>query len=224
MSGTVGRFVDPCPHFHELNELTTEHVRLREQHQRLTLVYDQKQQEIAQLKAMKTQDQKDMKHLLEQYAVLESQNAGLRMKVQNCKDDLFKLQPVSQVPDSVISQQYEALSSAISDWVDDEVARFSDAWQQRNGEEPPEIFHHGEIDHIKDILALYPDSGGEYVLRCVISYALHCELFSHTIFLFGLPVAESEGLRYTARSMKSLEPPRGKREIMSALELADQSA
>ncbi len=190
-------------------DFVLEYNHLHQQQQRLSRAYIQNEQQLEQLTAEKTHDQEEIKSLREQCGVLERQNTKMRQELEDCKDDLFKLQPVSQIPDSVIAQQYDRLSSAIGDWVDDEVSRFTDAWQEINGDDPPEIFHHGNIDHLRDILRLYPDTGGEYVVRYVVSFVLHRELFHRRVLLFGLPLAECELLQRSARTMKLLEPKRG---------------
>lgn len=197
-----------------------EYNHLQQQYQRLSRACFQSEREVEQLTAEKTHNQEELKSLREQCGVLERQNTKLRQELENCKDDLFKLQPVSQIPDSAIAQQYDRLSSTIGDWVDDEVSRFTDAWQEINGDENPEIFQHGNIDHLMDILRLYPDTGGEYVVRYVVSHILHRKLFHRRVLLFGLPPEECELLQRSARTMKLLEPQRGMLKIDPAHALA----
>jgi len=175
----------------------------------------QRQREFTQLTAYKSQEQDDVKKLREQCAVLETQNASLRQDLQNCKDDLFRLQPANQAPDSIISQHFESLNNAISDWVDDEVARFADEWEKHHGDEPLEIFHHGANEDWETILARYPGTGGEYIVRGTISSVLYTELFDPEVFLFGLPATERDFLRKVESEMSCLEPPKGKHELLA---------
>ena len=210
MSGLISRLINPHDLITEVNELSTKNVRLHQQNLSLSEACDLKQQRLDNAIKTLNQDQDELKKLREKCAGLEGQNECLRRDLQHCKDDLFKMQPVAPVADSVISQQYESLSHAISDWVDNEVSRFADEWQRNNGDEPPEIFQHGGIDLFKEILALYPDSGGEHVIRFVIFFILHKELFDFEIFLFGLPATERDCLKRTGRSMRFSDPPRGK--------------
>ena len=206
----------------ENKELTTVNMQLMESNHRVYQWYVQKCHRIDNLDEQRSQDEEDLKKLREQCAKLESQNTGLRQDLQKCKDDLFRLQPASQVPDSEISDQYEALSNAISDWVDSEVARSADAWQKDNGNEPPQIFHHSEINHLEEILALYPESGGEYVLRFAIFNFLHRELFDENIFLFGLRTSDRECLTRTISAMVASQPSKGKRKFEPVLERANR--
>ncbi|KAL8833282.1 MAG: hypothetical protein Q9170_004365, partial [Blastenia crenularia] len=51
---------------------------------------------------------------------LQKQNARLNEDLTECRDDILRLQPPSQIPDSKIAEEYANLHQQIASWVDDE--------------------------------------------------------------------------------------------------------
>lgn len=147
---------------------------------------------------------------------LQKQNKDLSENLTECKDDLLRLQPPSQTPDSELAEQYSSLAQQISRWVDDETedsqateARFDDL---TNNEDLPESLQPYLTDeHIR--LGKKHPNAQPYILRYIIHCYLESCILGDDVNLFGLDsrtVALFEGIE---QGMHELEAPRGKPNI-----------
>ncbi len=147
---------------------------------------------------------------------LQKQNKDLSENLTECKDDLLRLQPPSQTPDSELAEQYSSLAQQISRWVDDETedsqateARFDDL---TNNEDLPESLQPYFTDeHIR--LGKKHPNAQPYILRYIIHCYLESCILGDDVNLFGLDsrtVALFEGIE---QGMHELEAPRGKPNI-----------
>lgn len=152
--------------------------------------------------------ERDMRVLCEENLALQGRIATIQKELQACKDDLFRLQPVSQLPDSTIAQRFEDLNVQIEDWIAAEIARSTDEHRQPGNQ--PKLFHHGENENAKAFLAKYPEFGGEYYVRSVLQQYLQQVLFHDTILLFALDRGFSVSLQNIENGMSQLKPSRGK--------------
>ena len=132
----------------------------------------------------------------------------LKKELQACKDDLFRLQPLSHVPDSTIAQRLEDLNIQICDWIAAEVLRSIDEHEEHDSQ--LKLFYHGGNRHAKAFLAEYPDFGREYYVRSVLQQHLQQVLFDDKILLFALDQGDSMFLQFIEHGMSRLEPSRGK--------------
>ena len=177
---------------------------LRQQNDDLLQSFRQLKRQYEELLDVNIQDQGDQAALQEKMSLLEGE-------LQACKDDLFRLQPVSQTSDSEIVQQYESLNTSICEWVEDEVSRCMDNWQKLDDDESsPLLFHHNRDSYAKKLLATYPDTAGEYIIRYRLQHMLHYLFYNEAIFLFGLHPGDALLLQTIEEGMETLQPERGK--------------
>ncbi|KAL8719796.1 MAG: hypothetical protein Q9225_003231 [Loekoesia sp. 1 TL-2023] len=90
-------------------------------------------------------------------------NSALEQQLQACKDDLFRMQPRSEVPDSAIAQAYGDLYEYIASWVEGEISRFEASCRKTHHGSLPELFYHGGLPEVEAVLSAHPKSGGEYM-------------------------------------------------------------
>lgn len=145
---------------------------------------------------------------------LARENRSLQENLTECKDDLLRLQPPSQISDSELSEQYSSLHQQISKWVDDETEdsqllekRFEDLSITK--EDLPELLRKSlSNEHLR--LGKKQPSSLPLILRYIIHYHLDQHIFREDIHLFGLDDHNTRLLRGIEQGMKKLEPPRGK--------------
>ncbi|KAL8645160.1 MAG: hypothetical protein Q9226_007426 [Calogaya cf. arnoldii] len=143
---------------------------------------------------------------------LQKQNARLNEDLTECRDDILRLQPPSQIPDSKIAEEYSSLYQQIASWVDDEAedtqsmeARLADLATDK---ETPELLK-AYLD--RDLIRLtkkYSDAE-PLVLRYIIQLHLHRIILADDIYLFGLDEHNITMLRSIEHAMEALEPKRG---------------
>ena len=171
--------------------------------------YNQMKGERDQLMASKAEDTKELSVLREAKSVSQNRIAVLDRELQACKDDLFRLQPIDQVPDSIIAQRFESLNDQICDWIETQISRSMDDWQAEHRGDQPKLFdHHGDTT-TKRFLAHYPDTGGEYMVRSMIHFYFQKHLLGDKILLFGLDDNFVGLLEFMEQSMSRLQPQRG---------------
>ncbi|KAL8661346.1 MAG: hypothetical protein Q9168_008395 [Polycauliona sp. 1 TL-2023] len=142
---------------------------------------------------------------------LQKQNARLNEDLTECRDDILRLQPPSQIPDSKIAEEYSSLYQQIASWVDDEAddtqsmeARLGDLATDRDA---PELLKaYLEPDLIR-LTKKYSDAE-PLVLRYIIQLHLHRIILADDIYLFGLDEHNITLLRSIEHSMEALEPKR----------------
>lgn len=153
---------------------------------------------------------RELSSLREEKTTLRGQKVILEKELQACKDDLFRMQPVSQVTDSTIAQRLEYLNVQICDWIASEVSRSMDEWQRKHPGRQPKLFHHGGDTAAKAFLTQYPEMGGEYLVRSVLHRFLQQNLFNDGTALFGLDTNAASLLEAIEQGMSKLQPQRGK--------------
>lgn len=145
---------------------------------------------------------------------LARENRSLQENLTECKDDLLRLQPPSQISDSELSEQYSNLHQQISKWVDDETEDsqllekcFEDLSITK--EDLPELLRKAlSNEHLR--LGKKQPSSLPLILRYIINSHLDQHIFREDIHLFGLDDHNTRLLRGIELGMKKLEPPRGK--------------
>ena len=139
-----------------------------------------------------------------------SENTALRKDLQECRDDLFRLQPLSEISDSEILQRYETLNQQIVSWVDDlfseldkEITR-----HEATGEVPLPLVK-TDNDYMEALISEHPNAA-EYLVRSYIQYYLHSVVFGENSYLLCLPDDMVATLEHVEKHMHSLVPQRGK--------------
>ena len=136
----------------------------------------EKEHEIKLLKAQLVGTNQELQKVHSMFTVSQQQ-------LQACKDDLFRLQPIAQTPDSDIARGFNDLCHQIVGFIDEEVLAFSAA--QPNAD-PSQIFSAGKIASVQLFLNKYPNAG-EYIVRYFIHGFLQEKIFSDGVYLLGLP-------------------------------------
>ena len=135
--------------------------------------------------------------------LLEERITTLESELQACKDDLFRLQPLSQIPDSDIVRKYDLLIAQVSSWVEGEVDLYSEIYENS------QIVYRKKIAGTAEYLNKYPDSFGEHLVQSTVATLLQQRLLNQDILLFGIPEGHIPLLRKVIVEMQGLDPPRG---------------
>ncbi|KAL8904508.1 MAG: hypothetical protein Q9207_003230 [Kuettlingeria erythrocarpa] len=151
--------------------------------------------------------------VLNELGSTRSENSTLKQQLQACKDDLFRMQPKSEVPDSVVAQAYDDLHEHISTWVEGEISRFEANHRHDRLKNLPDVFHHANETAVKKFLAAHPTSGGEYLVRCVVQTMLQETIFDPEIGLLGLDKRHAVLLQGIERNMAEAQPPKDPKSI-----------
>lgn len=171
-----------------------------------------RQEHFDDMAKQKAYEEKVSTSLRQKIFELEQQLHQCQAELRTCKDDLFQLQPTGQIPDSRVAEDFEKLVEAICNWIDTEVSRHLDDWHFQNPDESPRLFYHGRNEHAWRILKHYPDTAGEYLVRCHIQQQLCEKLFDQSSYLFALGI-DAQLLQMTEEQMFKLSPHRGKRHL-----------
>ncbi|CAD6591487.1 MAG: hypothetical protein ASARMPREDX12_005190 [Alectoria sarmentosa] len=164
-----------------------------------------------------TREANDGKERLEAEArKLQRQIRDLSANLTECKDDLLRLQPASQISDNEISEQFSNLDQQIAGWVDDRTED-STALEEKIGsiktlDDLPELLRiFATSDHLR-LAKKYPDSQ-----PLLLRYFVHCYLqtfiLSSDVYLFGLDVRNIALLQGMEEGMKQLEPCRDEKTL-----------
>lgn len=163
---------------------------------------------------MQTRQAMEMKNNIEDAnRKLQQLNRELSENLTECKDDLLRMQPPSQISDAEVSEHYSVLHQQIARWVDDETEE-SHPLEQRFEELPLDSCETPEIlrKYLKnDVLQLgkkYPNSQ-PLILRHLIVCFLDSQILRRDADLFGLDATTVAVIRGVEHGMRLLEPQRG---------------
>ncbi len=137
-------------------------------------------------------------------------------ELQKCKDELFDLQPPSQISDVQIGNEWERLCGNITRWIDDQAGGMGSLYS--------ELKRLRQMDEFTDTVALYwGDDRQElahhanrypYITDVLIRYNIHCllekRIFDESVYMFGLRHRSAELLTMIEKQMNALDPPRGR--------------
>ncbi|KAI4113044.1 MAG: hypothetical protein LQ345_005896 [Seirophora villosa] len=142
---------------------------------------------------------------------LQKQNNRLNEDLTECRDDILRLQPPSQIPDSKIADEYNNVYQQIASWVDDEAEDASSMETQLANlfadKDAPELLKSVLDNDLIRVAKKYPDAE-PLLLRYIIHVHIHRCILDDAIYLFGLDEHNEIILRSIARAMEDLEPKR----------------
>lgn len=152
---------------------------------------------------------------------LQKQNNRLNEDLTECRDDILRLQPPSQIPDSKIADQYNNLYQQIASWVDDE-AEDSASMETQLGslladKDGPELLKSIVDNDLIRATRKYADAE-PLILRYIIQIYIHRCILADDTYLFGLDEHNETILRSIAHAMEDLEPKRGESRIYHTVE------
>ena len=136
---------------------------------------------------------------------LQKKLAASQDDLTKCKDELFRLQPIAQIPDSRVVKEFEDLCQQVVNWIEIQVAMFEKAHPE-NGQEY--IFSLGEENKATQFMGQHP-RGGEHLAVHMIHRWLQDNLFGRKLSCVGLPAEAIQLLERAEQSMARLDPPRG---------------
>ncbi|KAG8530984.1 uncharacterized protein KY384_004341 [Bacidia gigantensis] len=123
-----------------------------------------------------------------------------------CKNDLLCLQPLAQVPDSVIEGEFDSLCHSVTEWANDEIDTFETA---NPGLSLTELFAIDRKSHLGILLHEHPRAS-EYVIRCSLHTRLRDFVFAQENYMLGLSGIVRHALIAAENSMSELEPRKNK--------------
>ena len=136
---------------------------------------------------------------------LQEELAASQVNLTTCKDELFRLQPIAQIPDSRVVKDFENLCQQVVNWIETQVAIFEKAHPENRQEY---IFSPGEDNKAAQFMAQHP-RGGEHLAVHMIHRWLQDNLFGRKLSCVGLPAEAIQLLERAEQSMARLDPPRG---------------
>ena len=168
----------------------------------------QVQQELASVRRELKASQDNLRRTQNTFEELQETRrklAASQDELTACKDDLFRLQPIVQTPDSRLVKEFENLCQQIVNWIETEVAMF----EKSHSEDGPEhILSIGEDKEAAKFMSQHP-RGGEYLAAYMIHRWLQDHLFGQKLSCLGLPAEAIQLLERAEHSMARLDPPRG---------------
>ena len=143
---------------------------------------------------------------------LQRQIRDLSANLTECKDDLLRLQPTSQISDNEISEHFSNLDQQIAGWVDDKTED-STVLEERIGgiktvDDLPELLRMFATPDQLRVAKKYPNSQ-PLLLRYFIHSYLQTFILSSEVYLFGLDARNIALLQGMEEGMRQLEPRRG---------------
>ncbi len=143
---------------------------------------------------------------------LQRQVRDLSANLTECKDDLLRLQPTSQVSDNEISEQFSNIDQQIAGWVDDKTEDVTILEEKIGGIKtvdglPEQLRMFATSEHLR-LAKKLPDSQ-PLLLRYFIHSFLKEFILSSDVYLFGLDSRNIALLQGTEEGMRQLEPRRG---------------
>ena len=214
----------------ELERARTENQSLREENQNLRGVLEYREREASEIerrekakynqfyKTITAQLEKSQAEKAKLEEIARNTRSKLRAKeeeLQKCKDELFDLQPPSQISDAQIGNEWERLCESITRWIDDQAGGTGSVY--------PELKRLRQMDDFNGTVALYWGNDRQelvqhashypYIIDVLIRYNIHCLLeetiFDKSVYMFGLRIRSAKLLTMIEKQMNALEPRRG---------------
>jgi hypothetical protein len=158
-----------------------------------------------------TQQRESSKH--GQLLQAESEMQHLHKCLDDCKDRIFKTQPMEHMTDAQVVEEYVTLCEAMSDWTDQQFGELDDPFETID-----EVMQRGTNTEVieeylvstggLDIARTHPLSGC-IVLTSFLHLFLHQVILQEKIFFPGLILAWESFVSFMKGGMSTLQPTRG---------------
>ena len=131
-------------------------------------------------------------------------------ELADCRDELFTLHPRDAITDTQVGEDWDRLCQQIAQWVDDEMEIKDDPSNQL-GLLPNNSLVRGYWgeDRQRLIERYSMKDDFDWLLRYNIHCLLEKDIFSESIYLFGLPESDARVLARVEKALGKLEPRRG---------------
>lgn len=133
--------------------------------------------------------------------------------LDDCKERIFKMQPLEHMTDSEIANQYRTLCESISDWTDGQFGDYDNPLSLLDvcpGKETPGKLVHEYLirDHLLEVAKKYPSAA-----CAMITYLIHRHVYQSVLredLCFpGLDGKCEDFVSFIANAMRNNEPRRG---------------
>ena len=175
---------------------------LREKDEELRLAQGQ----VASLQSSYDSQQNFVKSLQQTLESMNNEGHEIRARLRTaqqdlklCRDDLFRLQPDVQTPDTEIVKQLDDLCHRTSSWVDEEISAFELA---NPGSSQNAVFLGSQDERAVNLLQSMPEAG-EFLMRCAVHLFIVDTLMSKDEYLLNLNPKYGSLLREIEKSMAS---------------------
>ena len=165
----------------------------------------QAQKELASVRGALEASQDDLRLTHKELQKACKNLAASQDELTACKDELFRLQPIAQTPDSRVAKEFENLCQQIVNWIEAEVVIFEKAHPENV---PEYIFSIGEDRKAAQFMNQHPRSG-EHLATHMIHDWLQVHIFRQKVSCLGLSAEATQLLESTEQAMARLDPPRG---------------
>jgi hypothetical protein len=147
--------------------------------------------------------------------LLQAQNEVQHLKtcLDDCKDQIFRMQPIEYMTDSQIGEQYVALCEAISDWTDRQFGELEDPISAiakiMNRPDTAQVIDEFFVGTGYLQIASYYPSLGCIILTVFIHLYWHHAVLHEEIFFPGLNPAWQGLVSFVEHGMRTSQPSRG---------------
>ncbi|KAL8971526.1 MAG: hypothetical protein Q9183_001010, partial [Haloplaca sp. 2 TL-2023] len=166
--------------------------------------------QLEELKETKKQLKDQNRKLEQQRDSAREERDELSALGDQLKDDLFKQQPKTELPDSQIAEKYTQLQRNVTTWVESEIRCFDTEWSKDHDGKWPEfqIFRPGRNQQYASFLNAGHTYGGDYLAESVIHLELQKILSCDHKLLVCLDESHKELLTNAERGLVNMDPPR----------------
>ena len=187
----------------ELAELRSENRILRENNEALADAYRSQESDVQNLNNAVANADNDLQ-------MTRTQLAACRDELRLCKDDLFRLQPVAQISDTSIGDDFKVVCRQVVGWIDKELAIFE---RTHPNLRPGQLFSPNDDPDTAQMMKNQIDFG-EYLVRRSTHFYLMKMLFDKNVYLLGLSTCKKAFLQSAEKTMAKLDPPRGNEHLI----------
>lgn len=137
----------------------------------------------------------------------------LQKCLDDCKEQIFKMQPLEHMTDSEIADHYRSLCESVSDWTDKQFGDFENPFsrlQEYCGEEASARLVHKYVVQGPgmDVVQRYPDAGST-IITFLIHHHLHHSILRENLYYPSLNEKCEEFISFIENAMRKNEPRRG---------------
>lgn len=134
------------------------------------------------------------------------QLASSQKEVEACKADLFRMKPMTSVPDSAVINEFEYLCEQITGWIDGEIYKFI---KENPGVVTSQLFSKDLDAKARKLIAQYPDIG-EHLVRYIVHAGLCFTIFGKNMYHLALSKGQNAFMKKLEKALRTLNPPKGK--------------
>ena len=151
-------------------------------------------------------------------ARLKRELAMAQDSFKRCQSELWRLQPLPEVTDTEILNDFDEICHRVSAWIDEEIA----VTEKLDTSSCQQSFFQDGGDMVLASFMRNLPNFGEYYISRTIHHFLCSTIFSSATYLVGLPPPVVALLQSVERTMSRLTPPRGKKPVIQDASQVDE--